>query len=76
MDFGTELGGSAEDAFGHFGQFKQLKMKYPDIKVLISVGGWSWSKNFSGVAADHKKEIDLQPLLQNLYRDMDWMELI
>lgn len=54
-DFGTELGGKAEDAYGHFGQFRQLKEKYPHLKVLISVGGWIWSKNFSDVAADPVK---------------------
>ncbi|MGF7144893.1 chitinase [Anaerotaenia torta] len=55
MDFGTELGGSAEDACGHFGQLRQLKAKYPKLKVLISIGGWGWSANFSDVAADPVK---------------------
>lgn len=36
---------------GHFGQLIKLKQKYPHIKTLISVGGWTWSKNFSAVAA-------------------------
>lgn len=54
-DFGTELGGGDEDRYGHMGQFKQLKEKYPHIKVLISIGGWSWSDNFSDVAADPVK---------------------
>jgi chitinase len=55
MDFGTELGGNKEDSYGHFGQLRQLKVKYPHIKVLISIGGWSWSQNFSDVAADPVK---------------------
>lgn len=55
MDFGTELGGRTEDAYGHFGQLRQLKAKYPKLKVLISVGGWGWSTNFSDVAADPVK---------------------
>lgn len=54
-DFGTDLGGKEEDRYGHLGQFRQLKEKYPHIKVLISVGGWSWSGNFSDVAADPVK---------------------
>lgn len=54
-DFGTELGGSEDDRYGHMGQFKQLKEKYPHIKILISIGGWSWSDNFSDVAADPVK---------------------
>src|ERR1043166_4634796 len=24
-----------------------LKLKNPDLKILMSIGGWSWSKNFS-----------------------------
>ncbi len=37
---------------GHYGQLIKLKEKYPHIKTLISVGGWTWSKTFSGVAAE------------------------
>jgi chitinase len=55
MDFGIEIGGGVEDAKGHFGQLRQLKTKNPNLKVLISIGGWSWSKNFSNVAADPEK---------------------
>ncbi|ORX75775.1 hypothetical protein BCR32DRAFT_296682 [Anaeromyces robustus] len=29
-----------------------IKRRNPNLKVLISVGGWTWSKNFSDVAAD------------------------
>ncbi|GAA1859320.1 glycosyl hydrolase family 18 protein [Myceligenerans crystallogenes] len=36
---------------GSFNQLKQLKAKYPNIKVMISLGGWTWSKNFSRAAA-------------------------
>jgi len=35
---------------GNFGELKQLKAKFPNIKVFISLGGWTWSKWF-GVAA-------------------------
>ncbi|MEG2769460.1 MAG: glycoside hydrolase family 18 protein [Oscillospiraceae bacterium] len=50
--FGTALGGSEEDANGVYGQLRQLKAKYPHLQTLISVGGWSWSENFSDVAAN------------------------
>jgi len=43
---------SKEDSHGYFAQIKQIKEKYPHLKVLISIGGWTWSTNFSGVAAD------------------------
>src|SRR5215218_5679922 len=28
-------------------KLSELKKQKPDIKILISLGGWSWSKNFS-----------------------------
>ncbi|MFD0634415.1 glycosyl hydrolase family 18 protein [Catenulispora yoronensis] len=36
---------------GNFNQLKKLKAKYPNLKVLISIGGWTYSKYFSDVAA-------------------------
>ncbi|WP_439679526.1 glycosyl hydrolase family 18 protein [Embleya sp. MST-111070] len=35
---------------GNFNQLKQLKAKYPKLKALISVGGWTYSRYFSDVA--------------------------
>ena len=36
---------------GSFNQLKQLKAKHPGVKPVISLGGWTWSKNFSRAAA-------------------------
>ncbi len=36
---------------GSFNQLKQLKAKHPHLKVMLSLGGWTWSKNFSKAAA-------------------------
>lgn len=36
---------------GNFNQLRQLKEKYPDLRVLISLGGWTWSRSFSDAAA-------------------------
>jgi chitinase len=36
---------------GNFGQIKRLKALNPNLKVYISVGGWSWSKWFSAASA-------------------------
>ncbi|MFF4591797.1 glycosyl hydrolase family 18 protein [Amycolatopsis sp. NPDC001319] len=36
---------------GNFNQLKQLKAKHPNLKVLLSLGGWTYSKYFSDVAA-------------------------
>ncbi|MEU5691350.1 glycosyl hydrolase family 18 protein [Actinosynnema sp. NPDC020468] len=35
---------------GNYNQLKKLKAKYPNLKVLISLGGWTYSKYFSDVA--------------------------
>jgi chitinase len=31
----------------NFVRLNQLKKRNPDLKIIISIGGWSWSKNFS-----------------------------
>jgi chitinase len=36
---------------GNFNQLKKLKAKYPNLKILVSIGGWTYSKYFSDVAA-------------------------
>ncbi|GHJ44111.1 chitinase [Catellatospora sp. TT07R-123] len=36
---------------GNYNQLRKLKVKYPNLKVLISIGGWTYSKYFSDVAA-------------------------
>jgi chitinase len=35
---------------GNFNQLKELKARYPHLKVLISLGGWTWSERFSDAA--------------------------
>ena len=36
---------------GNFHQLQELKKKHPNLKVLLSLGGWTYSKYFSDVAA-------------------------
>lgn len=36
---------------GNFNQLRELKAKYPNIKILVSIGGWTFSKYFSDAAA-------------------------
>lgn len=38
---------------GNFNQLIKLRDANPRLKTLISVGGWSWSENFSAVAASN-----------------------
>lgn len=35
---------------GNWGQLKKLKARYPKLKVLISLGGWTYSRGFSSAA--------------------------
>jgi chitinase len=37
---------------GSFNQLRKLKKKYPNIKVIYSMGGWTWSGGFSQAAAN------------------------
>jgi chitinase len=35
---------------GNFNQLRELKAEHPGLKVMISLGGWSWSTHFSDAA--------------------------
>ena len=37
---------------GNFGQLRRLKQMYPNLKVLFSFGGWTWSGGFGQAAAN------------------------
>ena len=36
---------------GNFAELVRLKKKHPDVRTLISIGGWSWSARFSDAAS-------------------------
>jgi chitinase len=36
---------------GNFHQLQELKARHPDLKVILSLGGWTYSKYFSDAAA-------------------------
>lgn len=36
---------------GNFNQIRQLKAKHPQLRVVISLGGWTWSKWFGRAAS-------------------------
>ena len=36
---------------GNFNQLRELKAKYPNLKIVASLGGWTYSKYFSDAAA-------------------------
>ncbi len=39
--------GVAERDSSYFSQLQQLKKRNPDLKIMVSIGGWTWSKGFS-----------------------------
>lgn len=52
-DIGADLKikvGDSEVDFANFEKLRQLKLQRPELKTLISVGGWTWSGRFSDVA--------------------------
>ncbi|AHI01878.1 glycosyl hydrolase family 18 protein [Kutzneria viridogrisea] len=55
MSAAQSVDGVADDGWaplrGNLNQVKKLKAKYPNLKVLVSLGGWTYSKYFSDVAA-------------------------
>ncbi|MFJ7271716.1 glycoside hydrolase family 18 protein [Streptomyces sp. NPDC099050] len=54
LDAENSVDGVADDwvqpLAGNFNQLRELKAKHPNLKVLISLGGWSWSTHFSDAA--------------------------
>ncbi len=67
---------------GAFGQFLKLKVQYPHLKVLISIGGWNGSARFSDVALTAESRTKFVDSCINLYfrkypgvfdgMDIDW----
>ncbi|WP_255496075.1 glycoside hydrolase family 18 protein [Mucilaginibacter sp. FT3.2] len=56
-----------------------LKKKNPDLKILISIGGWTWSKNFSDAALTDTSRRAFAASAVNIIRkykldgvDIDW----
>src|SRR5438067_389332 len=53
FDASTSVDGVGADATsklrGNFNQLRKLKARHPNLKVLMSIGGWTYSKFFSGV---------------------------
>jgi chitinase len=51
---GESVNGTADTAdqslLGNFNQLKELKAAHPGLKIVMGIGGWSWSGQFSGLA--------------------------
>lgn len=65
---------------GNFGQLRRLKTLYPDIQILWSFGGWTWSGGFGEAAvapeafADSCYELVFDPRWADVFDgiDIDW----
>lgn len=53
---------------GNFGKLLQLKKKYPHLKILLSVGGGTYSKALSEIAAQGKLKKFVRSVIQLLER--------
>jgi GH18 family chitinase/glycerophosphoryl diester phosphodiesterase len=65
IDGSTDQWGQALE--GNFNQLRELKAKYPNLKVLISLGGWTYSKFFSEAAATEASRQKFVSSCINLY---------
>ncbi|MHA7275130.1 glycosyl hydrolase family 18 protein [Arthrobacter sp. Hz1] len=52
---------------GSFNQLRQLKAANPGLRAVISIGGWTWSKNFSRAAATDESRKALVASCIDLY---------
>ncbi|WP_068619093.1 glycosyl hydrolase family 18 protein [Paenibacillus tuaregi] len=64
---------------GNINQLNVLKKKNPNLKTIISVGGWSWSNRFSDVAASQStRETFAKSAVDFIHKfgfdgvDLDW----
>lgn len=67
---------------GNFRQLALLKEKYPVLKALISIGGWTWSEHFSEAALSETSRMRFVKSCLDLYLvrygdafdgvDLDW----
>ncbi|MEU2774593.1 glycoside hydrolase family 18 chitinase [Streptomyces sp. NPDC007162] len=57
---------------GNFNQLRELKAKYPNIKILWSFGGWTWSGGFAQAAANPTAFADS---CYNLVKDSRWADV-
>ena len=65
---------------GHIGEYKYYKSKYPNVKVLISLGGWTRGENFHDMAkTKENRKIFIDSIIDFLKKypfidgiDIDW----
>jgi len=50
----------SENLRGNFKQLLELKQLYPNLKIIMSIGGWTWSSNFSAAAEPQNRAAFVQ----------------
>jgi len=77
-DLKIAMGDSYVDP-NNFSKLTNLKQQYPNLKTLISVGGWDWSGKFSNVAfTDESRTVFADSCVQFILQygfdgvDIDW----
>ena len=69
-----------EGLAGHFGEYQYYKSKYPDVKIVIAVGGWTRSDKFHAAASTEQNRKTLaQSMVDTMKKypfidgiDIDW----
>ncbi|KAL1921041.1 uncharacterized protein VTP21DRAFT_11676 [Calcarisporiella thermophila] len=56
--------------YGNFRQLLLMKQKHRHVKVSLSIGGWSFSKNFAEVARDEQKRRQMVETSMRLVNDL------
>jgi chitinase len=57
---------------GSFHQLQKLKAMHPQLRVLISLGGWTWSGGFSAAAAPAQREAFVRSCIELFITDPRW----
>lgn len=64
---------------GNFNQLTKLREKNPDLKTMISIGGWTWSQNFPAAAASDQARAEFAASCVDFMKqygfdgiDIDW----
>lgn len=78
IEDGKVVEGGESDA-ANFQSLQKLKSEHPHLKILVSVGGWSWSDHFSDAALTaESRETFAQSALEFMLKykldgvDLDW----
>lgn len=71
--------GPQKEYYGNFNRLNELKKLNPHVDVMMSIGGWTWSKDFSNVAltkASRDKFVNSCTAMMQKYKldgiDIDW----